>query len=422
MLKLAPKLSRYALASIGPAGNAGSQFLLSLILLHKLDLRSFGAISFLLVLMQFATSISSALFCAPLPAILARGQSQHERVSIKGIFAGGQLFAVASFPIFTTNALMLGLPISTSILLGCYVTLMLVRWFARAFSYANGTPYRTMLADATYALSALATLGATFWSEGGGATLIFAGLLVGTAASLIPFGRTFFAGQFGLYSRQDFAAYVRLWRTQTKWSLLGVFSTEATANSQAYLLTLVFGAASFAPIAASALFVRPLTVIINALAEYERPQMARLVAARLHEATLATAQFFRAALLMAWVAVLLLTLLVAIFDTGLLISPIYDRSTLFLGASLWLAVGLVRISRTPESILLQAASKFQSLALASMVSCGFSILGVLGLAAIAPVYSILGILLGQLVYAAVIRRDAADLLASLARPENATKA
>ena len=66
------RLSRYALATIGPVGSAGAQFALSLVMLQRLDLGAFGAFSLLLVACQFSWGIWSALFCAPLPVLLAQ--------------------------------------------------------------------------------------------------------------------------------------------------------------------------------------------------------------------------------------------------------------------------------------------------------------------------------------------------------------
>jgi putative peptidoglycan lipid II flippase len=68
------RVQHYSLAMVGPVGSAGAQFALSLVLLRRLDPEVFGGFSFLLVTCQLSWGVWGALFCAPLPAILAAGE------------------------------------------------------------------------------------------------------------------------------------------------------------------------------------------------------------------------------------------------------------------------------------------------------------------------------------------------------------
>src|SRR5690606_21908036 len=74
---------------------------------------------------------------------------------------------------------------------------------------------------------------------------------------------------------RDIAGYGAVWRLQSKWALVGVASTEATANSHAWLVTFTAGPASFAPIAAAALLFRPVGLCAMALTQLERPLLAK---------------------------------------------------------------------------------------------------------------------------------------------------
>ena len=49
-----------------------------------------------------------------------------------------------------------------------------------------------------------------------------------------------------------------------------MLTTEATANAHVYIVTLIYGPLGFAPIAATALFIRPVGVAMNTLTDYER--------------------------------------------------------------------------------------------------------------------------------------------------------
>ena len=61
------------------------------------------------------------------------------------------------------------------------------------------------------------------------------------------------------------AAYGPIWRDLTQWALLGVVTTELSANAHAYLVTLFNGPKSFALIAAGSLFMRPVSLCLTAL-------------------------------------------------------------------------------------------------------------------------------------------------------------
>ncbi len=68
----------------------------------------------------------------------------------------------------------------------------------------------------------------------------------------------------------------------------------------------------------------------------------------------------------------------------------------------------MRLFRTPESTFLQAVGRFRPLAWASIGSSGVSVLAViLFLAVGGPLWSISGILLGEVVFAALIWRQLA---------------
>jgi O-antigen/teichoic acid export membrane protein len=188
--------------------------------------------------------------------------------------------------------------------------------------------------------------------------------------------------------------------------VLGVLTTEATANSHVYIVTALFGPAAFAPVAASALMLRPINVAMNALTEFERAQMAREVGGGRLDLAMAAVRFFRMAMIGAWivtvgaVAVLLRVSPHDVFPSR------YPLEFLVIGAALWMLVAGVRLLRAPESTLLQAAGQFRNLALASVISSVFSVAAVLILLFTAGVlWSICGILVGETMYCLWIHRE-----------------
>lgn len=404
LIRLAWKTVRYGLAAVGPVGTAGAQFVLSVQLLHGLSPDAFGTFSFLLVASQLSTGVWSALFCAPMPILLSR--DAHDDTAMRQcLMAANLALAVVALAVFATLGLFLHSGLTASLLFAGYAMAMLLRWFARAYAYAIGKPWLTMASDILYTVILLAGVVLSAISHSTSVLPAYASLLAAAALSLLPFGARYLKQQFLEVSPRAIPLYGAVWRQHAGWSLTGVVTTEATTNAHAYIVTLISGATAFAPLAASALLMRPITVTTNALTEFERPQMARQLAAGQTGEALATTRFFRIMLIGAWAATVVVALVLMRYAPGALFPKTYDRGYLMIGTLLWLAIAGVRTARTPESVLLQAAGQFKPLAHASMISCGVSIIGVLGLLLLGgPLYSLVGVLLGEAVFAVWIWR------------------
>jgi hypothetical protein len=416
LARLVWKTLRYGLAAAGPVGTAGSQFVLSVQLLHVLDPGAFGTFSFLLVASQLSTGLWSALFCAPMPILLSRDEDR-DQVMRRCLMSTSLALSVVAFAIFATIGLLLRTDATASLLFAGYAMLMLLRWFARAYAYAMGKQWLTTISDLVYSLTLLSSVGLVSLSHSTSILAPYAGLFVGALLSLLPFGPRYLKRQFLEVSPRAVPLYAKVWREHSGWSLTGVLTTEATANAHAYIVTLISGATAFAPLAASALLMRPISVTTNALTEFERPQMARQLAEDRHQETFATVRFFRAMLAIAWIATVVVALVMMRYAPGALFPKDYDRHYLVIGTLLWLAIAGVRTLRTPESVLLQAAGQFKPLAHASMVSCGVSIVGVAGFLLIGgPLYSLVGVLLGEAVVAAWIWRAKSRWQATVPNP------
>jgi O-antigen/teichoic acid export membrane protein len=195
-------------------------------------------------------------------------------------------------------------------------------------------------------------------------------------------------------------AYVEVWRTQARWTLLGVVTTESTGNIHSYLVTLLVGPSAFAPISAGALFVRPVLLALNSLTQLEAPVLARTIARRDFDDADHTRRRFHLTLLALWVATGLLAWAIIVFVPGLIIKPAFSRGDIITALLFFMAISLAQVWQTPNSAALQAANQFEALSKVSVVSCIFSITGVLlSLLLLPPVYSLAGIAAGQLVMA-----------------------
>jgi len=412
---LIAKAVQYGLAAVGPIGVAGSQFLLSVYLLHTLTPALFGSFSFLLVASQLSTGVWSALFSAPMPILLATGPQEQRNARRRHLMAAnlGAAFLMAVF--FAGLAYSLRTPTSATLLFAAFGALNLIRWFARSYAYATGFRWRTIISDIIYTLTLLAGMAFTALGPSISLPAAYVALLTAAVAGLAPFGLTFLRQQFIQVSLRDFPGYREIWRAHSGWSLTGVLTTEATGNAHAYLVTLISGAAAYAPLAASALLMRPVSVASNALTDFERPQMARwLDQGRPLEATHAI-HTFRLMLAAVWVGTIAVAAAIMTFAPGVLFPAEYDRTHLMIGTALWLTVAGVRLMRTPENVLLQAAGQFKPLAHASMISSGVSLIAVCILLLVGgPLWSLVGIICGEIVFAVWTWREKARWLSALA--------
>ncbi|AMJ62027.1 hypothetical protein AXW83_18525 [Bosea sp. PAMC 26642] len=397
---------RYGMAVVGPVGSAAAQFVLALQMLHALTPASFGAFSFLLVTFQFSLGLWSALFCAPLPIVLTEPDTQRRESMANAFFAMNLLLGTLAFGLFWLIGAAVGLESIAAALFAAYVAFALLRWFARAYAYAMGAPLQTVTSDIVYTVALFAAIGLMMVWRSETVTAPCAALLASTVVALLPFGRRFLARQFVHLSWKDAPRYRDVWTQHARWSLAGVVSTEATGNAHAYIVTLFAGPAAFATLAASALLIRPIGVVMNALSEFERPQMARQLAKGRLDLALRALIVFRAVLVAVWVASAALGTAILILAPHVLFPARYELSYIATGAALWMAVAFVRLLRMPESTLLQAAGVFRPLAWASVVSAFASLPAVtLLLLAKGPLWSIAGVLIGEAVFAVWIWRQ-----------------
>ncbi|WP_428334220.1 glycosyltransferase [Novosphingobium sp.] len=409
------KALRYAAAFIGPLSSAGAQFMLSLILLRVLGQAEFGTFSFLLVAAILSWGLWSALFCAPLPILFHQHEGDQREAMMRCLFSTNLLVAIASIPVFWLLATSLGLQHAAAALYAANGVIALLRWFARAYAYAGGRQYRTMTSDLIYAGTLLA--GVAIMALRGSTSLNFAyGMLAAAAVlGMLPFGRGYLRRQFLQFSPRSIPHYAPIWQKYSGWSLVGVVTTEATANSHAYIVTALFGPRAFAPLAASALLIRPVSVALNALMEFERAQMARALGAGQVGEAVGAARYFRLAMLLAWVLTAAAAALLMLVAPHLIFPARYSLPFLEAGAVLWMAVMLVRLMRSPESALMQAGGQFGPLAMASVISSGVSVAAVLALLIwVGTLWSIAGIMLGECIYAFWIWRKCRIWLHSIA--------
>lgn len=393
---------RYGLSAFGPLSVSGAHFLATLVLLHWLSDQAFGQYSFALVVSGLCISLTNGLLSAPVSSI-AHTAAADQRAELHTYFKSSLLLGVVLSLAMFAIMLASNAPMLPAALFGLYGGTMSLRIFARVHEYALGRIRNVVLSDTVY--SATILLGVVALSFATGVTLLSASLVMalGAALALLPFGLSLFRAFVEAVRVGSVRGYWRIWQDITRWSMLGVVTTEVTINAHAYLVTFIAGAGAFAPIAVGALFMRPFTLVISALPDQERPAMARHIAKGDPGRAAGIANEYRLVLCALWLATLALTVAVIVWFPGLLIRHSYSRPAILEAVVLWSLISAVRGYRGPDAVLLQAAREFKSLANASLRSSGISLVATLALLLLlGPVASLGGILLGDVVMLFII--------------------
>ncbi|GLV27633.1 hypothetical protein TomTYG75_01600 [Sphingobium sp. TomTYG75] len=393
--KLGNIFGRFGLASLSSAIVSVSHLAVQLFSIHHLGTAAIGTLAFLLVIIQFGYSLSNALISTPY-TIAVNQDDDADHKSFDFFFPVNLLLAASQGLICAAIAWATASPAAAA-MFGLAGTLSLVRWFGRSNAYAHHRPARAARSDLAYAGTIVVGL-LVASRTGADLASIGAMLVVASIAGLLPFGLSYLRRHFRMRPTRALSAYRPVWREQSGWTLVGVLSTEATSNAHSYIVTLLAGPAAFAPVAVGMLFFRPVNVCITALTQLERPRMTRAVARGDHDAAITSERIFMGALLFLWVGTCALAVVVLFIFPQLILKPTLDWQLVAIAVGLCALLSLVQCVQTPMSVMTQARKAFRPLAHQSLRSCGVGIVAVTLLTlAVAPIFSIAGVVLSQLV-------------------------
>jgi O-antigen/teichoic acid export membrane protein len=397
--KLVALVTRYGLSASGPVCISFAHFVAAIICLRTLPHAAFGLFSFALVVAPFCLSLSGALIGAPAAIALRRGTLFDSDL---GIYLKSNL----AFTALTVICVLLLMRLSSAgwflaALFAGYTGTMSLRWFARTLFYARGQASRVLASDLCYSLTLLAGLFLLHDLQLLTAATATELLLGAAALALLSFGIDHLVQQFDLTNLLIVRSYRSVWFDLARWSALGVILTELTVNAHAYLVTFLCGPAAFAPIAAGALFIRPVQLVLAAIPDRERPIMARQIGSGDHAGARHSVRQFRMAAGTVWIATVMISATLLIWFPHVVLRTGYDPSQALLVLVFFSAITAARTFRTPESVLLQAAGEFRSLASASLAASLVSLGVTLVLLLVAgPIFSLAGVLAGEFVVTA----------------------
>lgn len=345
------------LPTLGPFAVAGGNLSIALLAARHLPSTEYGILSFLIVIIQFLAGLCNALVVTPMtvgPAddmdvMLAKGLPPI--AWINAAIAGVSLIAVAislgAGPLATMEAAVLA-------------SFQSLRWTSRGFALAQNKIVLAFRADAM--LATITVIGAAVLAIAGCFTLNSA-LLVIIVGSIVSFG--LLPKKWLFENFNSVFGYKEIWLAQSRWSLLGVVSTEAVSNAFSYAITAISGATAFAPIAFASLFWRPFAICVSALTPLERMKASRdlrLIPNKPPKAVLE--------LLFVLLVVVMATAGGSFIALPTLINhfPKFDIVTVF-QAFLSMSIAMaIRAFREPLSILWQAQNRFKPLSLAITIA------------------------------------------------------
>lgn len=385
-------IHRYGAAALAPACVSIGHFILQFAVLRTVDAEAFGVLAFVLGFIQFGFGLSNALISTPYTIYI--NSSGASESGTRGYFLYNLVFAICWGCFCGLGAIWFGAKEGAWIfsLLGFFA---MVRWFARSHLFAHHRSSAAAASDLIYTAVLLGALGIA-WNVGLSLTAAVMMLLAASLAATVSVGRSFLVLQFLAAPGASLSGYKSVWLTQSRWTLLGVVSSETTSNAHSYAVAFVAGPAAFAPIAAATLLVKPIAMVLTSLTQLERPVLARDINAQDMPRAVRSVRAFRLAVILVWLGTIAAGAALMLWRPDLLFRRSYDDSTATIAFAWWAIISLLQCLATPGSVLLQAAQWFTDLAKAGVLSAVVAIVTVVFcVLLLRPVDTLFGIALGQ---------------------------
>lgn len=416
MVSNAFNLLRTLMAIGGSAGVALSSFVLSFALLNSVSAAEFGLFAFIQVVIGLGFGLSNAVLGSPLMVLLNREDTSENNVSAVCL-----AFCRANLLLASLLAMSLAILISmleggagVAALFGISALINWLRWYGRSQANAVGQHRRVIFSDMGFSTTIMVGVVVLFLI--GGVSLHNFALLQGGAAVLgvLMLGKNFVADTWNGAFFGSLSLFRESYSLHGKHALVGVITTEATANAHAYLVTFLLGPAAFAPLAAALLIFRPIPVIIMTITQFERPRLARLLRERQWTTVVANIRWFNWGMIAIWLSNALLALLLVEVFVEYVVAEVQETTVMTLALVLWTGIMLFRAMRAAPSALLQANGNFQPLAKVTLISSFITLpLVLMMLLWLGAIWSLIGVLVGEIIAVALTVRLYRDTLRSL---------
>lgn len=288
---------------------------------------------------------------------------------------------------------------------GLFVALWTLRSYVRIVLFAKQRAGAAGLGDLAFALSGAALVAAFMHGDGrarldGTLTALACAHAFGIVVSLAVL-RQPVRISFGRSVRRRYRALL----PSLAWSLVGVTTANIQGQGQSLLVALVAGPSAYAPIAATVVLFSPARLSASALINMAQPEIARNLARGdgpgARRVALACAGLLALGCLV--YGALVLAALPAI-ETRLFAGQFSGEPMTLIAASVW-AIVTVSLVHAPLRVLLETVQEFRALARLAGASAAIGGIAVAGLLlTAAPAWSLLGVLLAEIVVLATCCR------------------
>lgn len=394
---------RFIIAIGGSAGVALSGFILSILLLRTVTPAQFGVYGFIQVVIALGFGISNALFGSPLTVALNRTETPKSGTA-ESYFKASFLISLLSSLSLVPLAISFGESPEIGAAFSASAMLMWTRWIGRSYANAIHQHRRVAVSDACYTVITLLGAATLFVLNEVSIKHVVSLQSLGAGLGLLALGFKSLVVQLrGIWNGPS-APFRQGFKEQGRHALLGVITTEATANVHSYMVTLMLGPAAFAPLAASVLLFRPVPLVILSLTQLERPRIAQLLRDTQLKAAWRAIRFFRGTVLTFWIFNLAIIYWIVTHYLDVVIRGHYDAKVIIQATYFWAAIMGLRCLRGPESALLQANGDFKPLARVTVISSLVTIPLVATLVYLyGAIWSLAGILTGEVLATALTR-------------------
>lgn len=396
-------VGKISLAVIGQLLISALHFGLNVTLVRMLPPGEYGMFAFAFALAMLTSSISNALVATPLAVYTSGLDRAAPRAAIEAsIGAANLLLLVGAFLV----SLLLAGGIEAAegeatgwagLAAAAFATAYAGRFATRSLALARHRGNLVLWGDLTFVGGSLAALAAMAFQLPLSATMVLVALMLGNLAAAAADLAALRVKPQPALRRSTVRRYRRRIWPKTRWWLLGSVTAVLQAQAHALLVSLWLGAAAFAPLAAGQVAFSPVRVVIFAWQSALRPEFARAVAGD-HRRRLVWLVLLSSGLLGLGVAGL--AALLALFWeplAALLYGGNYEPDRMVPIVALNGAIVMCTALSTGPSLALQALGKFKGLALATVGGSLASMAVVaLALAWSAPVASLMGVLLAEL--------------------------
>lgn len=368
IISLIESVRRATRSLAGPIVFAGSNFFVAILLQRSVDARQFGFYAFCQVVVAAGLGISNGLLGNPLTVLLARSPNGKREI-IGSFFRGSLVYSLLGLVLSLGLMRLAGAGGLSLLLMGLLTSISWLRWFVRSMELALQRRSAASQMDVFFgAISIGGVLAVRLLRPvdlDDVLTILILASLISPMGSVVQLRQMCVDGWRG-----SWRIFIESLSTHGGWAAFSNMATQVSVNSHAYLITLMVGAAAFAPVALATILFRPLGVVLTGLIQYEQPRMADHIGCHDWRGLRGDVAFVRNLVALAWLGnSAIVALLLIKFPAQISRDNVYDLRTLVMATALVSAITLLRSLREPMSAVLQAAGRFRELAKIAAICC-----------------------------------------------------